>query len=107
MASSTQFKRVYLTSTVPIAIDLRNCKLALIQNSGKSSLYLGATDQPMTMAHPEIFTLLPRDNDAYMEHILKFENPNQLFDGPLWVKLASAPAGATDEFIEIAKFGCV
>ena len=54
-----------------------------------------------------MFTLLPRDTDAYAEKILIFDNPNELFDGPIFVRLAGTPAGPTDEFIEIAKFGCV
>jgi len=107
MASSTQFKRVYLLSTTPIAIDLRNCKHCVIRNGGKSSLYLGSTDTKLENSQPEMFTLLPRDGDAYAEQMLEFRNPNQLFDGPLFIKLSANPAAPTDEFIEVAKFGCV
>lgn len=107
MASSTSFRRIYLTSTAPVSIDLRNCKKVIIQNAGRSSIYLGSTNQTLQTSQPEMFTLLPRDTDAYAEKILIFDNPNELFDGPIFVRLAGTPAGPTDEFIEIAKFGCV
>ncbi|HAI40095.1 MAG TPA: hypothetical protein DCM40_19390, partial [Maribacter sp.] len=82
MASSTSFRRVTIPTTTPISIDLRNCKLAMIQNAGKSTIYLGSTASTLQSSMPEMFALLPRDNDAYAEKLLIFENPNELFDGP-------------------------
>lgn len=107
MASSTQFRRIYLIDTKPVSIDLRNCKKVMIQNTGRNSIYLGSTNQTLAASMPEMFTLLPRDTDAYREQTLIFENPNQLFDGPIFVRLANSPSGPTEEHIEIAKFGCV
>lgn len=107
MASSTSFQRIYLPNTTPISIDLRNCKLAMIQNTGRSSIYLGSTAATLQSSMPEMFTLLPRDTDAYAEKLIIFENPNELFTGPIFIKLASNPSSPTDEHFEIAKFGCV
>ena len=98
--------RYYFRQQTVLAVDLRNCKHCIIRNGGKSSVYLGATDNILTDSQPEMFTLLPRDGDAYAEQMLEFRNPNELFDGPLFIKVATAsPAG--EEFFEVAKFGCV
>jgi hypothetical protein len=104
MGGSIQFVRKSFTSSTVISVDLRNCKKAIIQNVGKSSIYLGSTDATLADSQPEMFTLLPPDNDAYKGNRIVFENPNQLFDGPLFCKVSTTSAL---DFIEIAKFGCV
>ena len=103
---SMKFQTIYILNTSPVSIDLRNCKKVEIENVGKSSLYLGSSGQTLQQSQPEMFTLLPKDNNAYHSKILSFKNPNQLFNGPIFVRVASNPTSPTDEAIQIAKYGC-